>query len=371
MSALAGVRRRHTSIALALALIAVVGAMAAGYVGVKALDQYKGGTLVTPGLLLVALPDTPVAVLGAQDADGALVSVAVLVLNPAAPGGKVVPVPVSLDVAGGFGTERFTLADEFAAGGAEQLLTAVERAIGLTVGFVQVDNTEQLEARLGPFVPLVVPDDGTLDAADAAALFIGDASAEGDDGDQALTAGERMSDIVAAWRALANSIDQGRSVGEQTDSVVSMESLWSKLVRGTVEVRDIPFSTVAPENNPASVDAVVLDVADATLVFASIAPRAVSGLQPGLSYLIQAPPGSEIKVRELIASILFFQGNVKVVTFDGPVQQQSDIIVYDEKNRADAEATNDLLGEVAFPEPARAVDGVQVAIVLGQDYLNS
>jgi hypothetical protein len=365
VSALAGVRKRHTSIALGLAVVAVIGAIAAGYVGVKALDQYRGGRLVTPSLPLVMLPDTPVAVLGATDASGALAAVAVLVLNPASPGGKVVPVPVSLDVAGGFGTERFTLADEFAEGGAEQLLTAVERAMGLTVGYVQVDDPDALEARLGPFVPLVV-EGGSLQADEAAAQFVG-----ADREEPAATAGERMPEVVAVWRALANSVDQGRAIGEQADVVDSMDSLWSKLVRGEVEVREIPFSRLQPENNPADVDAVVLDVADATLVFASIAPRAVSGLQPGLSYLIQAPPGSETKVRELIAAILFTQGNVKVVTFDGPVQQQSDIIVYDEKNRTDAEATNDLLGEVAFPKPTRAVDGVQVAIVLGQDYLSS
>jgi hypothetical protein len=366
--------------------VAALGLAAAGaiaYQGARAASNYSGGKLAVSALPIVTLPKAPVGVYGVVNDDGELTAAAVVVLDVDGTGGTIVPVPVSADVAGGFGTDRITLRDAFASAGAVGLRNAIDNGLALTTSSVQVDTPDEAEVRFGSVgaARADLPDDVVVrdDEDDDAEVVI-------EAGPQALTAAEivtvltardvtlpdlaRLANLAVAWQGVADAIGVGRGPAGDGDPDADFDALWASVIAGPVQSRVLPTQPVPAENNPDGVDAVILEPAETTMVFASIAPRSVSAFQLGLTYHVQAPPGSEAAVVRLISQILFVQGNVKVVTFDAPAQTQSDIIVYDDNDRDQVATDNSILGEVAYPEPTRILDGVQVTIVVGSDYLS-
>jgi hypothetical protein len=114
---------------------------------------------------------------------------------------------------------------------------------------------------------------------------------------------------------------------------------------------------------------VVLDRADAVFVFASIAPCLMSGPAAGLLFRLEAPPGYDAEVKRTVEVLLYFGGNV--VSVDSTIAPRPDtvFIVPDEVNRDEAEATNGIFGDFSFVEPQVRIDGVDLTVVLGTEYL--
>jgi len=122
---------------------------------------------------------------------------------------------------------------------------------------------------------------------------------------------------------------------------------------------------------PEGVDVVALDRADAVMVFASIAPSAMSAATTGLVFRIEAPPGYDAEVKRTIEFLLFFGQNVQsiYVSEEVPVQDVTEIELYDATFEDRIEETQDLLGSVEIVEPEEKIAGVDVVLRLGTDYL--
>jgi len=101
MTALDSVRRKRTTVMLAVSLAMLMMLAGFGYAGYKALRRYEGAKQVTNESR--AIPATPVGLLATVDADNTLTTITLLVLRPDGVGGSAVTVPVSVDTTLGYG----------------------------------------------------------------------------------------------------------------------------------------------------------------------------------------------------------------------------------------------------------------------------
>ena len=118
-------------------------------------------------------------------------------------------------------------------------------------------------------------------------------------------------------------------------------------------------------------DAETLDFADAVMVFGAVAPSAMSATRDALVYRIEAPPGYDAQVKWAVTLVLYFGFNVQSVYISDsvPANTSTEIEIYDDRSRDQAASANDLFGEYRFVEPAYLIEGVEVVLRLGTDFL--
>lgn len=416
MSAIPRRQRRLDRMMLGGTLLAVVAVPLLGYAGARALlDSTGGRDAREDNLPLRTFPATPAVAWFLTDDEGGLSSVAVLVLDPSRQGGSIVDLPVNADV--GFDPERSTGLDEvFAEEGVDGALLAVESLTAVSLAFGFESGADEVEAVLAPLgqlrVDLVADVDvpgrsaplaageAALDAGTAAAVLT-EAAADSAEG----FVGHR-DNVVAVWAAVAEANGEGsRPAVADAPLPTEEQAFFDLLFAGRVGARPIaavPFdetgeqvsgeetglssgtapepsddstdSTVADDSEdaaPARDDLVRLDRADAVFVFASIAPGSMSGPAPGMLFRLEAPPGYDAEVKRIVEVVLYFGGNV--VSIDSTIAPRPDtvFIVPDEVNRDEAAAANVIFGEVAFADPEYRIEGVDITLVLGTDYLDS
>ncbi len=413
MSAVARRQRLLDRLMVVATLAAVVTVPLLGYTGVRAvLDSTGGRDARGDNLPVQTFPATPAAAWVITDDDGELAAVAVLVLDPSRQGGSLVDLPVNADV--GFTPEnRKGLHDVFAEEGVEGAMLGVEAltAVSLATGFES--GAEELTAVLAPFGNLSVElaaavdvpgmstplTDGlaVLDPATVAAVVTEPAAASAGG-----FAGHRQN-VNAVWTALAAANGTG-SRPAVTDPALPVDQAEfldrffagpigaRPIAAGPVDDDDATTSSTTSTTSPAATtdtatdtttvegtsepsapgdELVTLDRADAVYVFASIAPGSMSGPAAGLLFRLEAPPGYDAQVKRTVEVLLFLGGNVVSIAAGIEPRPDTVFLVPDEVNRDEAEATNDVFGGFTFVEPEFRIDGVDVTIVLGTDYLES
>ena len=383
MSAIAERRRRRTVAMSVVTALVVLSMPLLGYVGARALLDSTGGTdAQADNLPVQPLPPTPTALYLTTDPTGALSSVTVFVLKPTMLGGSIVPVAVNADV--GFAPEaRRSLQQVYADGGVDATVLAVESLTLVTINHVEVADESSVAGFLLPFVPLTVdlvadvatasPDDpnaqpltaGTavLDANAAAQVLTEPAasSAGGQNGHRA--------NAEALWAALSAAVGEGRPTGAAGAVPTNFTEFTAALFGGPTASRGLAVLPLEGDENPDGVDVVQVDRADAVFVFASIAPASMSGPSTGLLFRLEAPPGYDAAVKATIEKLLFVQANVVAVDTNAAPRADTVFLVPDDVNRDEAMQTNGIFGSVVFEDPTVRIDGVDLTVVLGTDYL--
>ena len=383
MTAIPGMRRRRTAVMLGLDLAALVLVAVLLFVGVLAIRDYTAATNAASDLALQRLPVTPTAMFATVDAEDQLTSVTMFVAAPGGQaGGSIVSIPVNADSTIGLGADRVSLQQVYADGGAEALVTSVESALRLTIDHWNVADPFDAGQFFVPIGPLEVdlPDDvrKSVDGKVKVVVPKGKRSLSAPQVAEVLNArvdsepeSTRRPNIEAVWSAVAAGIGGGLPGMSPVPVPASFDDVTATLFSGPVGARGLSASQFSPTENPTGIDVEQLDATEAVLVFASIAPASMSAPAPGLVFRIEAPPGYDAKVQETIGLVLFFGGNVSSVNLAGPLQPQTQMYVYDDRFKSDTEAFNSLLGTVSFPKPTVRVEGADVTLVLGTDYLNS
>ena len=383
MSAIAERRRRRTITMVAVTALVVLAMPVLGYVGARAVLDSTGGTdAQADNLPIQPLPPTPTALYLTTDPTGALSSAAVFVLQPTMVGGSIIPLAVNADI--GFAPEaRQSLQDVFAQGGVDAAVLAVESLTLVTINHVEVADESTVAGFLLPFVPLTVdlvadvaatsPDDadappipaGTavLDAGAAAKVLTEPAapSAAGQNGHRA--------NSEALWAAVSMAAGGGRPTGATGAVPTNFTEFTAALFAGPAPSRGIAVLPLEGDENPNGVDVVQVDRADAVFVFASIAPASMSGPSPGLLFRIEAPPGYDAAVKSTIEKLLFLGANIVSVDTNVAPRPDTVFLVPDDVNRDEAMQTNGIFGSVSFEDPTVRIDGVDLTVVLGTDYL--
>jgi hypothetical protein len=358
-------------------------------------------------------PATPNALLAVTDDDGQLGSVAVLTLLPEGVGGSIVTVPPNADSTAGFGVQRRPLDELFDPDRPDDLVLAVEDMLSITIQQSAIVGPEEFAALIRPLGSVEVdlpddvidgdgsgdvdaPDDGT-DGVDAGLIAAaGPQTLSPDDVaviltaiDDSVNAGAQHPIDVAVWSAIAGAtplISAGASndVGAGSTPPATVEELVVRLLSGPVAVRDISASAPSAAINPTESDVLVLDRADAALVFAQVSPALVSTPNPGLTIRFEAQftdeqleasqglfdSNSDV-ARGFIDQMFLLQNNV--VSADTLPAGAPDVTVIEvvdprrlEETRAAAEA---LFGQAEVRVAEVVLEGVDLEITLGMTYL--
>jgi hypothetical protein len=383
MSALAGRRRKRTVGMFATTLVVLVLAPLLFWVGFSAvLDSTGGRDALADSLPEQTFPRTPTALYLVTDDEGVLASATVFVLAPSGVGGSIVPVSVNSDI--GFSPEaRQSLQQVFAEGGAEATKLAVESLVLLTIDLVSQAGPDEAAALFTPFQPFTITlandvqtqnqsgDDVDLVAgavvvpATTAAQVLTVGAGEGDE-----TA--RKANIEAVWAAFATSVGGGRATTLPTNvAPASFDEFAQRLTAAPVASRGLSVIRLSDDENPDGGDVVQLDQSEAVFVFASVAPGSMSAPRLGPTFRIEAPPGYDLQVKLTIDKILFVGANVLSVDTSRPARPDTVFLVPNEADRVRAQVADEILGTVTFEDPTVRIDGVDVTLVLGTDYLSS
>jgi len=381
MSAIPGVRRRRTAIMLVANLVALIALGGIGYAGVRALQRYEGATKVT--VESIKLPVTPVGMLATVDADDQLTSIAVFVLTAGSQiGGSIITVPVSSDsnpLPGG--VDRIPLTQAYADGGAEALVQAVESVLSLTIDVSTVAPPDEAEALLAPVAPVAVtlPTDvqdtttggdtdvvfpagaATLTAAQAVAVLTTSADTQLDV--------DRRGNMDAVWAGVAAGVGAGRTTPDAASPMASLADLLGRLFAAPVESRGLPADPIAGADNPGGKDVETLVRYEAIFVLASVAPASMSAPSTGLVFRIEAPPGYEDRVKFAVRAVLFLGANVVSVYLGADVNEATRYYIDDPRLVDEAESNNALFGITETLTPDVPIEGVDVILQLGTDFL--
>jgi hypothetical protein len=207
--------------------------------------------------------------------------------------------------------------------------------------------------------------------------------------DDSVSSGAQHPIDVAMWSAIVEAtplITAGTSSNVEADSPppADVEQLVAQLLSGEVAVRNIASREPSAAINPTDADVVVLDRADAALVFAQVSPALVSTPNPGLKIRVVAQytddqlaqtdglfDSTSDVARGFIDQMLALQNNVvSADTADLGAPEITLIEVTDprrlEETRAAAEV---LFGQAEVRVADVVLEGVDLQVTLGMTYL--
>lgn len=406
MTALAERRKRRTIFGAVASVLLVVAAGALFAVGVLTLSNSEEGEAVgVDERPVVALPDTPNAMLAVADREGRLASLVVMTLLPEGQGGSIVTVPVNADATAGFGAQRRPLTELFDAEDPESIVGSVEEMLTLTIEQSAVVGVDELVGILEPIDSVEV--DLPEDVVDSSLTGSGLIAAAGPQTLRLLLVAQALASVdgegesydhhgvdVELWSALARTapisvppepiaVDEfGLPIPPDT-----VEELVTRLWEGDIEVRDVAVIPLLESDNPTGTDVVVIDRADAVLVFAQVSPALVSTPNPAMAFRIEAAysdeqleasglfESSSELVRGITRELLFVQANVVSIdtapAVDG-APAVTRIEVADERFIDDMEIAGPILfGESVVVVSSTLLDGVDAVVVLGTGYLDA
>ena len=390
MTSLAEIRRRRTLVVLVSSLVVLLLLPASVVVAWRAVRDSKAAQEVVT-LPSRTLPTTPTAVIGVTDEQNFLASLAVVALTPTGAGGTVMLLPVGASVGGQPDGEPKRLADVYGSDGPDALKKAVEDMTNSQIDLVSVsgvDGTAELIARAGTITPTFASDvtdtegestrvvgvagPNTFTPIDATAIL---AARDADKPEET-----RLAPVKATWDAIATAVGAGAlgatpaavipDVGAQTPPDVA--TLMSALLAGPIRVWQVGAQRITDAaKNPLDIDVYGYNLGEVVMVMASAAPSAMVPVYPTLSVQIDSPFPESTVIQEATFRLLYMGTNVILVrSVDVEVPATTTIYYSDEMERAMSEPLTTLFGEIAFEAASERVEGIDVQIVLGSNFID-
>jgi hypothetical protein len=386
MTAIPARRRRRLIAAVTSSVLTVIALPGGLVLGANSLLNETGGNKVTSEATAV-IPETPVELLVVTNARNEVASLALIAIAPGNKGGTIVSLPVgaSADTAKGEAPRR--IVDLYAAGGLDAVRTDVENLLNIAI----VTADELTEAELATALSAVGNQSVTLpqpvvDAAAGAApvtvLQAGSITvspAQIAAGLAATRAGvpeaTRLPQVKALWTAVARAglveeATTSTTVVAEVTAPTNTAEFMSALFSGRIDVWQFGASLMNDAvRNPTSLDMYSLDGGEVLTVMASVAPSAMRITSTNISVMIDLPFNNMSYAREAVTRLAFMGANVVLLrqTTDAPAERS--LVYYNDAiARAEAENYVGLLGPLEYVESADVIEGVNLRIVLGNDF---
>ena len=390
MSAIPARRRRRMIAAVVTSVLTAIALPGGLVIGAADLLNDSGGNSVDNNAT-IAIPLTPVEMLAVTNSRNELASLAIIAIDPSLRGGTIVSVPVGAraDVRKGEAPRR--IADSYATGGVSALKTDVENLLNVSLEVADVVSATDLAALLAPIgtQPVSLPQavvDSAPDGTISTVLGAGSTTVTGQQVAASLAASQtgsaestRLPQVKALWGAVARA---GVSVGadstattaptEEADSApTSTAQFFAALLKGEVDVWQFGATLlVDAQRNPANADMYELDGGEVLTVMASVAPSAMRPTNTNIAVMIDIPFDNTTYAKEAATRLAFMGANVVLIRHvpDTPVEET---VVYfnDTMERVEAETFVNLLGPLTYQESQEIIDGVNLRIVLGNDFV--
>ena len=387
MTAIPARRRRRLVAAVTSSVLAVVALPGGLVLGANSLLHETGGNKVTSEATAV-IPETPVELLVITNARKEVASLALFAIAPGNRGGTIVLLPAgaSADVAKDVAPRR--ISDMYSVGGLDAVRTDVENLLNITIATADDVSETELAAALAPVgsqsVTLPQPVvDAAVGAAPTTVLQAGSITvspmqiAAGLAATQAGTAeATRLPQVKALWNAVARaglaSATTATTVEEVEDAATptTTDEFITSLLAGRVDVWQFGATLMNDATrNPGALDMYSIDGGEVLTVMASVVPSAMRITSTNISVMIDLPFNSMAYAREAVTRLAFMGANVVLLrqTTDAPAEHS--VVHYNDAiARTEAENYTGLLGPLEYVESKEVIDGVNLRIVLGNDF---
>lgn len=390
MSAIPARRRRRMIAAVVTSVLTAIALPGGLVIGAADLLNDSGGNSVDNNAT-VAIPLTPVEMLAITNSRNEVASLAVLAIDPSMRGGTIVSIPVGAraDVRDGEAPRR--IADSYATGGIAALKTDVENLLNVSLEIADVVNAADLAALLAPIgsQPVTLPQavvDTTADGTVSTVIGAGSTTVTGQQVAASLAASQtgaaestRLPQVKALWSAVARagvarSVDTSSSTVATSDTPgvpTSTAQFVSALLAGEIDVWQFGATLlVDAQRNPTNADMYELDGGEVLTVMASVAPSAMRPTNTNISVMIDIPFDNTTYAKEAATRLAFMGANVVLIRHVPDVPVEETVVYYnDTMERVEAETFVNLLGPLTYKESQEIIDGVNLRIVLGNDFV--
>lgn len=390
MSAIPARRRRRMIAAVISSVLTVIALPSGLVIGAADLLNDSGGNSIDNNAT-IGIPLTPVELLAITNSRNEVASLAVLAVDPSMRGGTIVSIPVGAraDVREGEAPRR--LADSFASGGLSALKTDVENLLNVSLEVADVVNGADLATLLAPIgsQPVSLPQaivDTAADGTVSTVIGAGSSTVTGQQVAASLAATQtgaaestRLPQVKALWSAVARAgvamSTDGTSTTVELGDTVSAPSttaeFFTALLRGEVDVWQFGATLlVDAQRNPTNADMYELDGGEVLTVMASVAPSAMRPTNTNISVMIDIPFDNTTYAKEAATRLAFMGANVVLIRHIPDVPVEETVVHFnDTMERVEAETFTNLLGPLTYKESQEIIDGVNLRIVLGNDFV--
>ena len=392
MTAIPARRRRRMIAAMVTSGLSVIALPGGLFLGTNSLLRASGGNSID-SRGTVDIPSSVVEMLAVINSRNEVASLALLAVTPEGKGGTIVSIPVgaSADVAKTELPRR--IADSYATGGLLALETDVENLMNITVDFSDDVTATEFAAVLSsvgtqPVVlqqpvtdtrvddtPVVVLESGSSTATPEL-LAAGLASSQTGTPESA-----RLPQVRALWSSIARAgvATPTAEVGGTTSSVLPLDAsvftstaaFMQALLLGEIDVWQFSSTLFTdPVRNPNQVDLYGLDGGEVLMVMASVVPSALTVTSSNVAVMVDIPFASAVVAKEVVTRLAFLGANVVLIRQSPDLAAERTTVYYNDSiARTEAEAYPTLLGPLEFTESKDVISGVNLRIVLGNDFV--
>ena len=377
-----GVGRGWTATAAAVGVSAAVVVPVLALLAARTLGDSTTGTLDVPASTIAPAAETPGALLVAVDGTE-VVGLTAFALAPSGAGGTAVVVPAG-SLASVNGIERPTrLAAAYTQGGFDGQVTATEGLLGVTFTVAEQVDEAGMQALFEPLEPIPVdlPDpvvrtgpDGTvlmqlpagrqdLTAAQAAAVLFTRVANE--------TEYVRLPNQVAVWTGVVAVCERVATPATE-EAPTDVAGFLAAIGAGPHTVVSL---TVTPAldlvTNPDGIDLLEVDTVDMRILMARILPTAASPTGSGLRVRLVNGTGDPDALYEATARLQFVGAAVVAVDdgTDGTTAAETSLRYDPSLTQEQVDTLTLAVGPVAAAPATERIDGVDVTLELGQDFL--
>ena len=392
MTAIPARRRRRMIAAMVTSGLSLIAVPSGLFIGTNSLLHASGGDSVDEAATL-DIPNTAVEMLAVRNSRNEITAIALLAVAPEGRGGTIVSVPVgaSADVASTEAPRR--IADSFATGGLEALTTDVQNLLNITVDFADDVTAPELSVAMSSIgaQPVVLAQpvvEGVLNEKSTVVLPAGSSTVLPDVIANALAASQqgipesaRLPQVEQLWTAVANGgvavSDASETTSTNSVAPFSIQSLnstlsfFTALFAGEIDVWQLSASLFTDaQRNPNNADLYGLNSAEVIMVMASVVPSALTVTSTNIAVMVDVPFANSDIAEEAVTRLAFLGASVVLVREPTELAVERTMVYYNDSIAlAEAEKYESLMGPLEFVESKDVISGVNLRIVLGNDFV--
>lgn len=396
MTAIPARRRRRLIAACVTSVLTVISLPGGLVLGTNMLLNNSGGQNVE-SKELVRIPSTPLHLVALTNNRNEVSTLALFALAPQGRGGTIISLPVGsqADVAPEVAPRR--LGDSFLTGGIDGLQIDVEDLLNISVESSSVHSAAEFAIELQQIGTQTITLAQPLIDSDAlgAQIVVIESGAATVNPTQIATGlvAERIGldeltrfeAIKALWAAVARAgvattDEETQTVDTSTtqpteqseaQALTKLQKYLTAMLQGRIDVWQFSGTRIIDtQRNPKAVDLYSLDGGEVLMVMASVAPSALRLVSNNLSVMVDVPFNNSNYAKEAVTRLAYAGANVVLVrqTTDTP-SEKTIAFVNDSITRVEVESYAGLIGPIEFVETLQLIDGVNVRIVLGNEFV--
>jgi hypothetical protein len=392
MTAIPARRRRRMIAAMVTSGLSVIALPSGLFLGTNSLLRASGGNSID-SRGTIDIPSSVVEMLAVINSRNEVASLALFAVTPEGKGGTIVSIPVGsmADVAKTEQPRR--VADSYTTGGLQALKTDVENLLNITVDFADDMTVTEFAVVLATVgtQPVVLQQPVTDTDADGTAIVVlesGSSTATPDLLAAGLASSQtgtpesaRLPQVRALWNSIARAgvATPSAEVSGSTSSIspldtsvyTSTAAFVNALLMGEIDVWQFSSTLFTDDvRNPNKVDLYGLDGGEVLMVMASVVPSALTVTSANIAVMVDIPFASAVVAKEVVTRLAFLGANVVLIRQSPDLATERTTVYYNDSiAKTEAETYLTLLGPLEFTESKDVISGVNLRIVLGNDFV--